>query len=71
MVRGGKGLQGLFVLGNERSRERKFQGTNSLENEGSRERTVQGTNVPGNEYSTSLYLRSVLFFWTHGVVAEI
>ena len=38
MVCGGKGLQGLFVLGNERSRERNF-----------REQTIQGTNVPGNE----------------------
>jgi len=47
----GKGLQGLSsfsetkVPGNERSRERKFQGTNGPENESS----IMGTNVPGNE----------------------
>ena len=47
----GKGLQGLFVLRNEssrdeRSRERKFQGANGPGNECSRERIVLRTNVP-------------------------
>ena len=46
---GGKGLQCLFVLGNEWSRERMFQGTNSLENDSSRERMVPRTKVPSWE----------------------
>ena len=40
-----EGLQCLFVLGNECSRERMVQGMNGPENESS----IMGTNVPGNE----------------------
>ena len=38
-------VPGKKVPGNERSRERMFQGTNGPENESS----IMGTNVPGNE----------------------
>jgi len=45
---GGKGLQCLFVLGNEWSRERMFQGTNSLENEYSSIRSQRQLTKIGN-----------------------
>ena len=51
MVRGGKGLQGLFVLGNESSREQTVPGTKVPGNERSRERMFQGTNGTENESS--------------------
>jgi len=49
MVRGGKGLQGLFVLGNESSRERTVKGTNVPENEWSRERKFHHGNECSRE----------------------